>query len=73
MKHEYHEGPKGGDNLEKPARAVFKTLTAFSVGSTAQAIAAGRRRPLPSLSRSPTSADPLTSARLPLDSLTFTA
>ena len=24
MKHEYHEGPKAGENFEKLARAVFK-------------------------------------------------
>jgi len=25
MKHEYHEGPKAGENFEKLARAVFQT------------------------------------------------
>ena|SRR5579872_1138093 len=25
MKHEYHEGPKAGENFEKSARAVFQT------------------------------------------------
>jgi hypothetical protein len=24
MKHEYHEGPKAGENFERLARAVFK-------------------------------------------------
>jgi hypothetical protein len=36
MKHEYHEGPEAGENLEQLARAVFSGTEGFGSQETAQ-------------------------------------
>jgi hypothetical protein len=47
MKHEYHEGPKAGENFEKMARAVFQ----------APKVAAQKKQPKKATRRKKTGSD----------------